>query len=635
MFRIPITRETFDRVLSVTSLESIGKGLSVPELASLLFVQKLADCQGGKDDQVQRTLSGLIEALKPLTPDQLARLAVSRLAPDQLQRGQSLLREASIATMSAEEVKSRHYLDREGGWNWSYQASHSDLVERDDLQRHFSRQKRFTPDQGRLFAEFVANPGESLDLYGYAGTGKTLTISNMIETLDTGKVLLCAMNRMQLQSLAARVNASVYRCTFGQLAISILESNRLDRSRRGGSRYKKFYMLSYDEIANKMGYPKIGSCAPKWVAFNVVKTVNRFCYSSDSQICDKHIPTESYITQPADRAAIRELAEQFWRETITPRPNDSRPLPVREYHRIKHLSLLEDTIPDHFTHVFFDEAHDLSQPVLQILDRSPQAVITMGDKYQALGSFTVPPGRSDKIRKRHMGYSFRAGDNASDLYNGVLKHHPVQLRVPFEGARTKKTEIVRYDTFSFPDDYCTVLANSSWQAFAMMQRLAHASAPFAVLPRTLQDIKYLIGEAIELFYRRSSRSTHPELREFKSWKQFMKKHPEDPYGKLDTLFRKGYDVSDFERTVNQARASGDNVYIVGRIEDAKNMEFDRVALLPDILVLPDNTRGGRVGLINRLYTGLSRAKRQLVIPGYIEDWLADACPKTGKLPENR
>jgi hypothetical protein len=45
-------------------------------------------------------------------------------------------------------------------------------------------------------------------------------------------------------------------------------------------------------------------------------------------------------------------------------------------------------IDSRYTHVIVDEAHELSAPMLAVLDRSPQSIIALGDELQNLNGLS-------------------------------------------------------------------------------------------------------------------------------------------------------------------------------------------------------------------------------------------------------
>ena len=68
---------------------------------------------------------------------------------------------------------------------------------------------------------------------------------------------------------------------------------------------------------------------------------------------------------------------------------------------------------------------------------------------------------------------------------------------------------------------------------------------------------------------------------------------------------------------------GPGIYVIGRIDDARNKEFSRVALLSDVL-RSGRTKAESGHYINCIYTGFSRARDESILPEDLEGRIADS-----------
>jgi hypothetical protein len=94
------------------------------------------------------------------------------------------------------------------------------------------------------------------------------------------------------------------------------------------------------------------------------------------------------------------------------------------------------------------------------------------------------------------------------------------------------------------------------------------------------------------------------------------------------MLESGYRYRDFEAALSGVSGDNETTYIVGIASDAKNQEFDRVMLTPDLL--PMTTSSNRAVVTERfvpLYIGGTRAKFELHVPGYLKDWVIDQTTK--------
>ena len=154
-----------------------------------------------------------------------------------------------------------------------------------------------------------------------------------------------------------------------------------------------------------MLFPSIGRTS----AYSIARASNitLYCESRDDAILGKHIPKwfkqeelakqKSIVDSAALEAIVIHTAESLWQETVNPTTSDFMP-PVRGYHKIKFAALHSLTISKHYSHVIIDECHDASQALLQVLDNSMAACITLADDYQKLAGSSVY--RETRVRKK-------------------------------------------------------------------------------------------------------------------------------------------------------------------------------------------------------------------------------------------
>jgi len=514
--------------------------------------------------------------------------------------------------VSLSELRGVPYIGPGGGWEFGYRSS------------ALPRRRKPVDEQQRILSDFRANRNDPMHVSGFAGTGKTRLIEDISSQLDSSHVLLVAPTQHQLASVTRRLNGNLQAMTIGRLASATLrEHQQLKYDTDTEGRLMHRLGLSNSALAAMMGYDGIGELSPKQVADCVARMVSKYCYSADTNITLKHIPAEHRQLPRDQRDQFKPLAQEYWR--LLHYPDADISLPLREHHLVKMLSLTDLPLPADYSHLIVDEAHELSKPALQILDRASQATITFGDQYQVLQQRSAPK-RTQGIRQRSMLHSFRAGNNSAPLYNSLIAAHPSAPPGEFEGERDRKTRIAYYQRFAIPDQHCAILTRSNWHLFSLMQRLVAANARFHLLPGGRRDLDQLIGEALELFHA-SSRPSHRLLRQYDSWQDFMHDQSDPILKKIDTAFRNGYSSQDLEATLARGEQlhSADS-YIIGRIEDAKNREFSRVMLMPDAMVLDDDSEFGRADRINHLYTAISRARDELMLPVRMRELVEQSRP---------
>lgn len=626
MLYLPISKNAIGSVLSATDaagFNAAGDGLRRAEIAALLLIQKsgqqpdpmLSQPHGAhqRHKALERQLAQFIEIGNELPRAMLGQYFSNNCDPDTLQQGLARLNTLKVGLMSDAETARQDYIGPDGRWEFGYRSS------------QLPQPRRPADEQQRIVADFRANRDEPMHVSGFAGTGKTRLIEDITTELHHDTVLLLAPTEHQLASVAGRLSGAhqkISAMTIGKLASATLREHHLlkyDTDNQG--RMMRRLGLGNTKLAEMMGYSDIGDLDARQVADCVARMVSKYCHSADANITLRHMPVEFAELDRQQRDHFKALAEEYWRLLYYPEA-DIR-LPLRDYHLVKMLSLTDLPLPASYSHLIVDEAHELSKPALQILDRASQATITLGDQYQALQRRAAPK-RAQGIRQRSMLHSFRAGNNSAPLYNSLIAAHPSAPPGEFEGDRQRKTRISYYERFTIPEQHCAILTRSHWHLFSLMQRLVAANARFHLLPGSRRDLAQLISEALELFHASSSPS-HRLLRQYDSWQDFMHEQTTPILQKIDTAFRNGYSGQDLEATLakNEQLSTADS-YIIGRIEDAKNREFSRVMLMPDVLSLEDDSESSRADRINHLYTAISRARDELMLPARMRELVEQA-----------
>jgi hypothetical protein len=291
---------------------------------------------------------------------------------------------------------------------------------------------------------------------------------------------------------------------------------------------------------------------------------------------------------------------------------------VRGYHRIKWASLHDWQIPRRFTHVLLDECHYLSKAMLQIIDRSPQATLTLGDEYQNLLGRAY--ARSHVIRRRAVTQSVRSGTEVEFVVNPIIHAHPGEAHGCFRGNPFNKMEIVHYDRAAVPDAPCVIVVSDSWGLFEWAQRLG-AVHNFSLLS-DLTDLETFVNDCIELRWRQT-RPRHGELFRFDSWDEVARAHHQKPgFRRIDHMLSRQYGINDWRKTAARIVAAADGEYALGLVEDMRNLEFDDVMLAPDIVDRAwDLKNSHRAASASSVYICVTRARRRLFVPKAIRDWI--------------
>lgn len=605
------------------------------QVASVAIIQNLPTLAGKPKSEmiIEKALAEMISVGEELSRSHPAgtfsSLISSRFQRDLFKQGLALMPRLGLRFLDEEALAARHYLSG-GLWNFNFCTEHTQRL--NPLKHSFesSSGKTFSlsNQQSRTFRVIHAEPDESIHIQGLAGTGKTHIIGRLVDSLTACRPLVLAFTAVQLQVLMQRIGAGHVRgMTFGELAGYVLE--RDPGFSRPGRRASARYQVTPEDIASRLGFGPVSWLSPARVASTCAKMVATFCASLDQCLAEQHIP-KGLTLEALDRAVLVAYAQSLWTQTVA--PTDPRhQLPLRGYHRIKLMTLQEEMIGTEFTHVIVDEAHDLSWPLSAFLDRCPQPVITLGDACQRLdGRFYQ---RAVALRKHEITHSIRAGRQMESVLNPLIDKHPVLQLASLEGNTGVDTKIVYYDKPEVPTGAVTILVESEWGLFEWFQRLANAGASFSLLPGAVNAFRRFILDCIALF-RDHTRPTHSALFKYTSWDDLRAdiSAKNGSFQRIDRMLCKGYSSSEFEAAFLILDQTGTAPLKLGRVMDARNAEIDSVMLAPDLLgQIRPGDRAAASRAFAALYTGGSRARHKLIVPGYLRDWASDMST-TAKAP---
>ena len=633
MIFLPLYR-TVAQSLSEGGLPDFFASATVAQLAAVLFIQnaqKLAEQQAAlapMERQFAQIISTGNQANKTV-PLAFQKLVSERFSAEQFSAGLSHLAKIKVSLLDDEHPADEpRYLDSEGEWLFTFSTAYQAEVM--PLQpvffAEYQAELSVSDAQNRTLREFLAAPDESFNVQGYAGSGKTHLISRFTQLLNPQRTLLLAQTYGQLQALKTRAGEHFPAMTFAQAVGQVLDSNLLANSWRlkDKTRSQQTWQVSHGQVVQWLNIPAIGYLSPEQVASVCARAVSSFCNTAARQIDSIHLPVAiaSHLSV-VEHAVLLEKVKQYWSELIQPSEPHIR-LPIRGYHRIKLMSLTDEVLATQYSHIIVDEGHDIPTPMLQILDRSPQAVITLSDELQNLSGMAAV--RSDGVRQRHITQSIRLGKQVEDVVNPLIQAHPAATKELFAGRADHCTNLQHYSGWQIPSQATTIIVADEFDLFAWFQRLTHAGASFRLSRATFKDFMTFAQDCIEL-YSNGTRPRHGLIFRYATWDALSAAMSSNPsFEAIERMLQKGYSQSDFQTAVDRHMRKGGGKIILARVSDTKNMEFASVYLSKDLLVKPTayDNQDSRARLFSSLYTACTRAQHELIVPDGFSDWIADA-----------
>lgn len=619
---IPLSEQKANDLVASNAVFDMLKVLTGAEIAAVLMIQHLTNFDQGRSMvfPAERLLANLVAwGVRQKQGGGSLEQEIQRLFDvNKLSAGLDVLRETGLELLSQEDVDAGEYLLGDGSWDFEYRVRHYKKVAafKAEVETPKGKLLVLSAPQDLIVRSFLAEKDESIHIQGYAGTGKTFLISSLAKFMDPHTTLVLAQTQAQLYQLTYRLQQGhIVARTFMMLAMELLATKRPHLVEAAD----EYLNLKDSEVTRVLNIGSVGVITPARVTAICRRAVKKYCQSGDKYIAKWHLPYIKEDVTPVDVAILVQYAERIWEATISP-PVYEVKFPVRGFHLIKYLSLTEEVIPERFAHVIVDESHDLSRPILKILDRSPQAVITLGDEYQCINGPVFK--RSKNIRQRDITLSVRAGKNMENILNPLIDAHPTKIKLPFEGGSNDGTKVVYYDVGKVPDRPSTILVDSEWGMFEWFQRLSHAGLRFALLHGSKQEFVEFMTDCINLFHR-GVQPKHRILFFHTSWESLAQAQINNGvFEKIEAMLVRGYDLDKLKISLLLLDDVSTNGYQLGMVGNVKNAEFDSVMLAPDLL---SEIKSGDVLGYDRkicaLYTGGSRAKYELLVPGGILEWI--------------
>lgn len=633
---LPLAEDVADALGKNQNTDEFFASASHAELACVLLLQNMPALAKQKVSltKIEVMFEGAVRVgLSKVPPGQpsFAAQVQTRFNPEAFSAGLAEILMLGISLLDAESMARRDYLLGDGSWDFHFSKRHRNRLNPPgrEMVLPSGAVLRLRDQQSRIFDELKSGLDESFHMQGYAGVGKTFLISKVFELLNPATTLLLAYLPSQLVALKARVqlpsnDAQLNAYTFGHMANLILNSDRSAQSWKitDLQRAMTNYMVTDQQMAKWLNIQAVSRLSPREVANLCRRTVFSFCISNSRDIEAKHLPSTGCRLKEVDTAMLLEYSRLMWRETVAPSAPEIR-FPVRNVHRIKFLSLGTATFPAAYTHIIVDESHELSAPMLQILDRSPQAVLTLGDDYQHLHG--MASRHSQMVRQRNVTQSLRSGKQMGEVLNPFIQLHPGSVKDEFEGKAGYPTVIIPYDESTpIPEKPTTIIVANEWGLFTWFKKLADADADFHIPAGALKEFTAFVAGLVQL-HGTGGRASHRMLFRFGSWDELgAAMGGNHGFLAADEMLERGLTFEMFERFTHDHCLNAGAMIKLARVDDVKNQEFDTVLISRDLMRPPkEGAAHSMASVCSMIYTSASRARHELIVPGNLRDWTSD------------
>jgi|GEM_PF-2874534 hypothetical protein len=227
---LPISQQVLRQIIDggADNLEKAISSLGVSQIASLLLLQNIPKMKYKPPAYFERILEEAIDIWNSqLKRDGLSSVrakGVSVLNFKNIEEGYKLLPDFRMALLDEEAVRDQNYLTFEGKWDYEFNKRCREEIKRSlvHVNDMAGKIQTLTSEQSRIYQEIKAQTDDHLHVQGYAGTGKSSLIRNLISMLDRKgvQVLMLAERQKQLEALVCGTGQveHVFSKTFGNLA---------------------------------------------------------------------------------------------------------------------------------------------------------------------------------------------------------------------------------------------------------------------------------------------------------------------------------------------------------------------------------------------------------------------------------
>lgn len=608
--------------------------LSRYEVAAILYLLQLSKAVTSSFPpiEMERKFSKLLE----INSDDLKAALTKTYNQTTFVAGLAKAAGLGIGLVDKESIRRHAFIHPDGSWNFNFAQDHLRVfgAKRHEHARSGGPSILLSDHQLRLIHTIRANQKDSIEAQAHAGTGKTFVLEEIMALMPDRRFIFMADAEPKLKNIRKRF-PQVIACTFKSMAERLLsQGNRFIAERMSN---ESRYFPSYTQLAEQAGLSAIGNRSAAHVASMCWKVIFRFCMSKDPSITTRHIPrAQIHGLTHADQEVLAAVAANLWNRMTLPEL-EAPMLPVRGYHRIKQMSLKRLYVPEEYDTVLIDESHDLSGPMVELLDNSPQTVISLGDQFQNLDGEYAP--HKAMIRHREMATSLRAGPPLVGYINPLIEMYPDASTLPFTADRAREMAVSNYPALQFPPEPTVIVVANEWGIFDWLIRNREMNQGAAIIDWE-HKIQAFLNDCLELF-KYDTRPSHGAIAEFRNWNQLHEELKWNPaflrvekwLGTVGIQFGVSglYQYANIKELSNHSLARP----LIATIFTVKNYELRRMAISEDLYYHP--TLYSKKQLSKKLaglYTAFTRASGKIYFPDTHHDWMAQI-DQAARLLKNR
>lgn len=633
-FRLPVSETKLKSFLQLegSALDTFLKSLRHDEIAALLLIPSLFS---NKDDlntdkkvffflnsQLSRLVPALLQSREQMWEVPKSAFTINPAFNDI----ELLLSDLKIELMSDSEIQRNEHLI--AGMDWKSQSL---IPERQFFSEKYPNisndgQEYVYESQERFITDFLANNDEPTVVQGYAGIGKSTMTRMIVEGLNKrhgSKPLYLTRNLHQMRS--------VKRSHIHINAITFAHAINVEFVRDTSFLYQN---TDHKKAAQYFAFPPIGPLDhyKSYLAARI--TVNSFCYSSDDEITEEHLPKFVF----SHKAQHLANANVLWSTLCSMSP--STPVALEWHHKMKIISLRNLGFTRlSASHLIFDEGHDVYPAFQKIINNSRIPTLVFKDDFQNLVAAQYTKSSNHRIKE--LSQSIRQGSQLEGIVGMLTNSGYYNYATTFKGSKDKETTITEYKNLNdLPKPPCAIIGSSINGLSLVIFKLQQQGASFTLLPNTYKSIVKFYTDAKLVNKGLTHEIRNPALAGVKSWEAYFEKNkirnPSESYmsflqnnERIDQMLNRLRETQDIQGSTNN--------YTLAFAEHSKSLEFKRVIVLDELLNANQRHRNGSLNQanaqanLNKLYLSLTRATNEIYMPSQFEGKTQDMVAVTSRL----
>ncbi|XP_072774395.1 F-box DNA helicase 1 isoform X2 [Taeniopygia guttata] len=501
---------------------------------------------------------------------------------------------------------------------------------------------KLTHEQQRILSHKI-EPGQTVKIMAFAGTGKTSTLVKYAEKFSELKFLYLAFNKAVAEKGEKVFPRNVTCKTFHSLAFGSIGRRYKEKGKLNFSKMS-VYSISF-LLQNRKGQPLFVR------GKTVSQTLENFFSSSDEEICEEHTPLwfknaqglMQLVSQEEKRINVEE-AKEIW-DNMKKLDGDAQ----KKYKMTcdGYLKLWQLSKPQlsGYDAIFVDEAQDCTPAIVDIVQSQKCGKILVGDPHQQIYTFRGAVNTLYLVPHTHMYYltrSFRFGPEIAYVGSTILDVCKGIRSKTLVGGRQKG------DVRGGREGNVALLSRSNWNVFEDAVEFSGRDPPAKIhvigglerfglsriydiwklsLPADVRKNSNLVIE--DSFIKKWEDSEGlPGLREYAA-----RVDDRDLEVKISIVEKYRERIPALVARIRGSHVSQESLadFLIGTVHQAKGLEFDTVCVADDFVQIPSVSGAFlRMNIAldrtpqdewNLLYVAVTRAKKCLLMSKSLENLL--------------